>query len=292
MPASRPTRPPAAAPRNRAPQRPGGGGGNRFTAPPGIARVKATEPPVVAPINGKILPVLLGIEGQRPFLVYCPASGGRFSPRLFGQNRLFDVAINDYSGKLDQVPAEAEWKFADRDHKWPSVSRNLAKIDRGYQLYAFLDDDLEITTEQLNRLFLIGVRQHLQLFQPALTADSQCSWPLLKQVPWTYLRPTRFVEIMTPFFSAAALQTCWPTFTESQSGYGLDFLWSSLVAEGKAVVDAIAVRHSRPVQSGEWRMANGSTPGEELARLLARFGIRHADFTSGTEAAEGPAGSV
>lgn len=209
----------------------------------------------------------------RRYLLYCPTENGEHLGEFFGEDRLFDVALNEYTGN-ETIDSRAEWRFATRGHKWPCIAKNLLAIDSQYEVYAFLDPDIEVTTDALNRLFLVGDALGLRLYQPALSVDSFFSHPDLLQMPNSYVRITGFVEIMTPFFHRVALDACRWTFKESQSGWGLDHLWPRVLRrEGMAIVDAVPVRHARPVRSQDWRLDNGRTPAQELAALRAKFGL-------------------
>ena len=88
----------------------------------------------------------------------------------------------------------------------------------------------------------------------------------------SYVRATNFVEIMAPFLSHAALQTCAPTFTLSELGWGLEYLWNDrLRSKGMAIVDCLPVTHIRAVQSNRWKNTRGETAEQECARMLAEW---------------------
>ncbi len=57
---------------------------------------------------------------------------------------------------------------------------------------------------------------------------------------------------MCPLFSlTGASCEVLPTFNSNVSGWGIDWLWASLYgSEELAVIDAVAVDHTRPLQSG------------------------------------------
>jgi len=212
-------------------------------------------------------------ESHRPFLVYCPTDGG---DHLFGADegtRLFDVALNDYSGTRRDLRG-ADWCFAESGHKWPCIVRNLPRIERGYEAYAILDNDIEISTDELNTLFLTGHALGLDLFQAALSSDSHTNYPGLKARAGSYVRPSGFVEIMMPVFSRRALELCWHTFGDSESGWGLDVVWPKYLAGHRiAIVDAVVARHGRPVESGSWKLSNGLTPQQELEAVASRHSV-------------------
>ena len=181
-------------------------------------------------------------RGERPFLVYCPTNAGDFIADLLNENRLFDVALNDFSGTGTGIDG-AEWQFSRRGHKWPCIARNLSEIDRTYEAYAFLDNDVEISAEGLNSLFLIGSSLGLDLFQAALTHDSVCGHPHLKQKADSYVRKSDFVEVMMPVFSYEGLARCAPTFGDSESGWGLNRVWPWYLDQGRiGIIDAVTAR--------------------------------------------------
>jgi len=171
-------------------------------------------------------------------------------------------------------PQSAEWRFAEGTYQWWAIYRNLDRISTTYDYYCLADDDVLVSTAQLNSLFLLGEAKGLQLYQPALTHDSYCAHPQLLRANAGGVRPSRFVEGMIPFFSRWALQVCRPTFLESRSGWGLDHAWGKLLDyRGMAIIDAIAVRHVRPYQSSQMQFLDGpATPYDEMAALLAKYG--------------------
>jgi hypothetical protein len=207
-------------------------------------------------------------DAARPFLVYCPVDHADFVTDLLSKERNFDVAFNDYTGCADPIPG-AEWFFSEQGHKWPCAARNLPKIPVKYQAYAFWDNDIEISVADLNALFNIGTSLGLQLYQASLTHESIAIHPRFKTQPGSLVRTTDFVEIMMPVFSRAGLEACGHTFTDSESGYGLDNVWP-LYVDRMGVVDAVEAKHLRPINSGGWKLSNGLTAAEEVAVVVAK----------------------
>jgi len=75
--------------------------------------------------------------------------------------------------------------------------------------------------------------------------------------PLTRLRFVNFVEMMCPVFSASMLSRALPLFSVKLET-GIDLLWCRLLDEAHykfAVIDAVSVRHTRPV--GQQRAAQG-----------------------------------
>jgi hypothetical protein len=161
---------------------------------------------------------------KRKFLVWCSTDRGRAKAELYNPNRLFDVVIHDY-GRWHTPTSDrlAEyWIPSYGTEKLETAGANIPALPP-YEFYAFLDDDLEISTLELNAVFKVGEKFKLGSFQPTLTKDSIGSWPhLFTQPSCLHARRVPFVEVMCPFFSRAALDICLWSFNLNQSGWGLD----------------------------------------------------------------------
>ena len=212
----------------------------------------------------------------RDFVVYTPASRGDFAGDFANPARLFDLVVNDWtgSGKFSKAAEQAEFKFAEKGHKWPTLARILPKLPP-YRFYAFIDEDIDVSVETLNNLFRTGELFELQIFQGALTPRSHSNHEFVYAQPASYLRATTFVEIMAPFFSRDALEKCVETFTLSELGWGLEYLWNDILrSQGMAIVDRFPVTHIRPVQSSRWKNQRGESAEQECARMLAEWNAR------------------
>ena len=205
------------------------------------------------------------------FLCYCVTNRGRFAANLFdGTQRLFDVALNDYSGQ-DFRSYPAEYFFNRKGHKWPSIAALLPTISRKYQAYCFLDDDVVINAADINHLFQEGIRLGFNLWQASLTWDSYEYWKFLYTQGWG-IREVPLVEVMMPFFSAEALRICLPSCAEFESGHALDQLWAQMLNWQKMVVfDQVQATHRRYPRSIYWKLSSGLTVFEEARMLREKY---------------------
>lgn len=206
---------------------------------------------------------------RRKYLLWCSAKNGVAAAELYGEDRVFDVAIHDYAPWMPGPRGQRSeyWIPSEGTEKFETAGANLPALMQDYEGFAFLDDDLEISTDELNRLFVFGDALGFDLYQPALTADSACSWPHLIQ-PIQFLgcdiyREVPMVEVMCPFFSRLALEKCLWSFELNQSAWGLDVcIWPKLVR--RHVIDAITIRHPGPFRPAALRtMRNGLTAWQE-----------------------------
>jgi hypothetical protein len=217
---------------------------------------------------------------MRPFCLYTPARHGDFAGDFASTSRLFDLVVNDWTGdgRFSTAAQQAEFRFAEKGHKWPCLDRLLPKLPE-YRFYAFIDEDIDASVETLNRLFQVGELFDLSLYQPALTSRSHSNHEFALVAPNSYVRPTTFVEIMVPFFSHEALMKCLPTFALSELGWGLEYLWNEILrSKGMAIIDRLPVTHIRPVQSARWKNQRGETAEQECARMLDEWKANKASY--------------
>ncbi len=85
---------------------------------------------------------------------------------------------------IPRRPRLAEYRFAERGHKWQTLARLVPKLP-AYRYYAFIDEDIDVSVETLNGLFQIGELLGLNLYQPALTGRSHYSHEFSRVNPET-----------------------------------------------------------------------------------------------------------
>lgn len=206
----------------------------------------------------------------RRFLVWCSANGGNVKAELYNPLRNFDVALHDYgpwkpTSRGPDIMEPEYWIPSEGTEKLETAGANLLSLP-AYEGYAFLDDDLEISTLEINALFAHQNQHQFDIVQPALTPDSVGSWAHTFMDVDSLLpcRPVPFVEVMAPFFTAHALQQCYWSFSLNQSGWGLDCeIWPKLCST--FVCDNIRMKHAGPFRPFAKRvMRNGLSAWQEL----------------------------
>jgi hypothetical protein len=168
----------------------------------------------------------------------------------------------------------------------PAPGRKIAGFDRiftdypelldDYERIALLDDDLETDAAAINRVFDIGESHGLCIWQPALTPDSYFSYAVFLQNTALTLRYTNFIEMMCPFFAAQTLREVRPLFALGLE-VSIDLLWCRCFDAPWfkcAVIDTVAVKHSRPVGSTaeQQGFSGGRSYDDEMAEALEMFG--------------------
>jgi len=201
----------------------------------------------------------------------------------YQKQRSWDLLLSYYQRPL-HLDDRAEMATLGGVAKFPALwetNRAHNNFLLRYEAALFLDDDIEIRFEDVDALFSVARDFQLALAQPSLSLESFSSWPVTLRCPSFRLRFTNFVEIMAPLFSREALGQCLETFPQSISGWGLDLVWPAILGhprEAIAVIDEIAVTHTRPVDPAQGRFYRylrqlGVDPYRELEELTRRYGV-------------------
>lgn len=194
-----------------------------------------------------------------------------------GSARTWDLWINYFGAIPGQYASDGEGYYPCGATKYPALHRQLVERAIEWKSYDWIwlpDDDLDANTDSINRLFELCAQYQLPVAQPALTPDSYFSHGITLHNRYFRLRYTNFVEAMGPCFERAYLERCLPIFAESLSGWGTDHIWSQMVPPGRraAILDAVQVRHTRPI-GGPIYTAAGVDPSQEMRALLQKHGF-------------------
>jgi hypothetical protein len=201
---------------------------------------------------------------------------------LSSKERSWDLVVS-YFGDDPQRYRDDECERVDsKGPKWPAlyelIRNNFEAISR-YDVVWLPDDDLECRGADINRMFELFQDEQLQLAQPSLTHDSYFSFPATLHNPLFRMRRTSFVEVMAPCFSRDALQVLLPTFNTNLSGWGIDFLWPTLLPQardGIAILDSIQIRHTRPIGAANYSAlrARGRSATDEKLELFQAHNLK------------------
>jgi hypothetical protein len=213
-------------------------------------------------------------------LIICPIGDGSVHQTWLAQPELaeFDLFLIYYGSGEDWARADATYYGRRKGFKFELLhfaATEYREVLSQYELIWCPDDDIAISTTELNSLFEIVERYELQLAQPSI-ARGDASYRNLIQRPGNILRYTPFVEVMCPVFTRGAFFKVSDTFSESRSGWGLDWVWAKQFSlHEMAVIDKVGVHHTRPLCSGEHykNLARlGIDPARDLAQVTARHG--------------------
>ena len=214
-------------------------------------------------------------------LVVLRAGDASLHPQwIAAAERDFDLFISYYGNTPGRWREHADGYEERRGPKWPALAdllRERPELLNDYATFWFPDDDLAASAPTIDRMFAFFKAYQLALAQPALTRDSYFTWNTLLQDPSCHLRFGGFVEVMAPIFSREALRVCLPTFGQSTSGWGLDWVWPVLLRraglERLAIIDATPVRHTRPPGGELYRNHPQMDPRRDAETLLRSYGL-------------------
>lgn len=195
-----------------------------------------------------------------------------------------DEVFLRYLDKIDkQMSKRADMRFMMFDYtninrgKWRNIKWFIEHNERRmrHKFYWFPDPDLIIEkVSTVNSFLRFTMKSNIALCQPALTCDSKCSHPRLKQIPGLEYRETDFVEVMCPCFNRDTLKQVLWTFDESYSGYGIDLLWKKFVTGEKYIIDKYPVCHPRKPNFAERAKKRGwPNPDDELAGIKRKYDL-------------------
>ncbi len=192
--------------------------------------------------------------------------------------RNWDLIVNYFGDDPERFRTADVRRINSKGPKWPALHDLIKKLGEEafcYERIWLPDDDLSATKDGINSLFDIFEKHGLALAQPALTLDSHLGHIVTLQNRSFDLRFTNFVEIMAPCFSRDFLKQMLPTFNENKTGWGLDFIWPSKIADWTriAIVDAVSVRHTRPIGGPNYVASGDVDPRQEMRDLLGKYGV-------------------
>lgn len=201
---------------------------------------------------------------------------------LQGGDRTFDLALIYFGNQPGRYVDQAEYYIARKGIKYAmlhdALTGEFASALSHYDHIWLPDDDIAASAAQINHLCQLAEEFQLAICQPAI-GRGDVSFQSLRAHPDYLLRYSGFVEIMCPLFSREALVRATPTFNANVSAWGIDWLWASMHGpEELAVIDAVAVDHTRPLQSGgvhKRLSALGVNPDTEHRQLMAKHGINN-----------------
>lgn len=151
-----------------------------------------------------------------------------------------DQLTKPYKNKCDFYFERKGSKFQNFYYLWNSNlwTDNLKTYDN----FFIIDDDIIISTREINELFNILHTYNLWILQPSFSNKSKISHQITKNVNGSFMRYVNFVEVCVMMFNKYAIKKCMEIYDPLLVGYGVDylFLWYLGAFNNKfAIVDHI-----------------------------------------------------
>jgi hypothetical protein len=169
------------------------------------------------------------------------------------ENPNFELVLLYYGDDIDIAKSythDTPNVYASKGFKWwlikSFIEDNIDWVST-FEYIWFPDDDLQINTESINKLFEIAQKYSLWLCQPSLLGYASHKITLPQQN--SLLRYTNFVEVMAPMMNLDTVLKLKDTFDVNYSSWGLDGVWPYLLGHPKdkvAIIDTIIMQHTKP----------------------------------------------
>lgn len=184
---------------------------------------------------------------KRKYLLFSSIDSDRsaYSTWLEDKDRNFDVVLYVYKGELTDSRIDNHEKkegFKYQNFYEFSKTTNIAH----YNAIWIVDDDIVMSTKDINKMFDVFEKNDLLLGQPSYDPKSSSGWDISMLDDNYYLRFTNFIENGVAIFSRSALKICLPSMKDIKSGWGADFIWPTILdfpEERIAVIDEVQCYH-------------------------------------------------
>lgn len=202
---------------------------------------------------------------KRKFLLFSSVDTDRSALSSWAEdaNRNFDIVLYVYKGDLSKLPVDHQVKK--EGFKFQNFYEFSKEADMNhYDATWIVDDDIQMPTRQINKMFTIFHHHDLWLGQPSYDSRTLSPWDISRHDSNYHLRFTNFIENGVAIFSKHALNTCLPTMKDIKSGWGADFIWPTVLcfpAEKIAVIDDVQCYHPK----------SESSLNEKIPRIMHRI---------------------
>ena len=189
------------------------------------------------------------------------------------KNKNFDIVLYYYnslppSNCVDYCVYHPGLKFENFYHF--ATNHDISKYDAIW----IVDDDIQIDTQQINKLFQFFSKYDLDIAQPAFSLDSHISHPITLASSSCALRYCNFVENGVMMLSNRALSKCLEVFKYGRTGWGVDYVCCRMIDNGHniGIIDNIICRHPKSTSTLDNNIQRDKHRG--LAnKLFIRFNI-------------------
>lgn len=213
---------------------------------------------------------------MRKNLIISPVGDDSLHKNWLSEKQNFDIFLIYYGKseeKLNEYKNDCNLIVKDSGEKGEMyvrfISNNLELI-KNYESIWLPDDDLDISTEEINLLFDTHQKYSLWLSQPSV--KGHVSYDIERKQENTILRFTTFVEVLCPLMSLKTLLVLYKTYDYNKSSWGLDYLWPKILGYPTnkiGIIDLVTVNHTKVVGGTYDRFEKH--PMEELKELFAKY---------------------
>jgi hypothetical protein len=211
-------------------------------------------------------------------LIISPTGENSLVKEWVKENPNFDLVLLCYNNDEKKASIFKQYTphvYVGVGEKWhliKSFIENNLDFIKNYDYIWCPDDDVSISTENINKVFDIAKEYNLQICQPSM--KGYVAHDIIKPISGNILRYTNFVEILAPLFNLNTLLTLYHTFNYNISGWGYEWLWAHLLNNPQdkiAIIDSIVMEHTKPLGGGYTINRFPIPPLEEMQILLQKY---------------------
>jgi len=214
----------------------------------------------------------------RKYLLFSSVDSNRsaHSCWLDSPDRNFDVVLYAYGGEsLEDV---ADLFVQRKGFKFPNFHAfsRICDVSR-YAAIWITDDDIQMGTADINRMFDLFVTHDLWLAQPSYVPGSYTVWDMAIVDERYRLRYTNFVENGVAVFSGEAVKKCLPVMPDIETGYGSDYIFPSMLdfPENKiAIIDDVQCNHPEADSSLD-KIVPRKYHDRDAERLMGKYNYKY-----------------
>lgn len=206
---------------------------------------------------------------------------------LTTENRSWDLITAYYGDDDDMYHHLAEKSdifFTRKGSKFQNIHsffHDHPECFAGYDYVWVMDDDLQISPEDIEKSFDTALRYDFWVCQPGFDVNGKISHAVTKHNSSTVVRIVDFVEVTCPLFRTDKLVEFLKKYDGSLVGWGIDY-WYSHVLQSKVfykfgIIDTVIILNPLDEAKGGVREIDILQPAEQRAahsgRVLSSLGI-------------------
>ena len=187
-----------------------------------------------------------------------------------GEDREYDVFViyyggneknfQKYSKKVDYIEKRKGDKWQNFHHLYSTQYDKIQEYDRIF----FLDDDIIITTEDINKMFQLSLECDLKICQPSFALGSEIGWSINTSNPNLFLKYTNFVENNSCLMTKDSINKFMKMYDPKLVSFGVDYIY--MVANG--VEDIINLKKFAIIDSIQCINPPGSLKSKEKIKSI------------------------
>jgi len=212
-----------------------------------------------------------------------------FFDRWIKDYRNYDLAVVHYGNKKElfdlykSVSVFCESRKASKFQNFSYFYKYYNGIFSNYDYIFILDDDIKISSEDINKMFDIAKEKNLSICQPSFSKNSKISHNITKNISDVRLTYTNFVEVNCPLFNKQSIVNLMDVYDDSLIGWGVDYLY--IQANGLENKKSYAIIHDvvcenldTSEESRELSKVYGYTNREKLWKRYCYLNNRLTEF--------------